>query len=330
MLLRKFVFVFILIIFVCPVFALNENDVKIDEEDLKKLGLEILKDRYSVSIQAFTLYTQFEQKMLEKIVPIPQKQYFISTGVNKSKSTIYYYEFNSYKDAEGALNFIRPFIWGSDKPSAMHPERIIHIDNYVIIISSPKENHFDYLLLKKIVYMPVPDELFLKLYNRMKCKTKNFDSPCGVLNTFIDKKNLAIKEAGPCFGEAWEVDKDGNVKKQFFEVIEIRKDNGSLKGYWTPIKPDNDTEKAQLLEILNNKKNGNTVKISNDLLSFLDSVYKKNSSEVILKDTNLSFMAQKGNVALIRKVDEGMILIVTSEHWVGKPVSFIVAYFWNK
>jgi len=178
--------------------------------------------------------------------------------------------------------------------------------------------------------MPVPGELFLQLYNRMKCKSKNFDSPCGILNAFFDKKTLTIKELGPCFGEAWEIDKDGNVQKHFYEVIEIRKNNGSLNGYWTPIKPENDTEKAQLVEIINNKKNGKIVTIQSDLLSFLNGIYKKNSSEVIVKDTNFYFITQKGNVALIRKVNEGIILIVTSEHWVGKSLPFIVAYFWDK
>jgi len=328
---KKNIFYSIIFLFISiNLFGLTESDIKITKGDITNSGGKIIDGEYPVSIQAGSLYSQFEQKLMKEILPMPVKQSFVSALYGDDKSTIYYYEFENRESADKAINFIKPFIWGESGPTQMHPERIYQLDNYIIIISSLKPNKLDALTKEKVFYLPVPENVITNIIKRTKCDKKGKVDPCALLKEFNTKNTEKIKPGKPYFGYAWEINKDGEITKTFFEVLEIREKDGKYFGHWFPLKPENKEEEAQITEITDNAKSGGKIALPPDLKSFLDSVFDKSNMELATKKDNVYFLEAGGNIAQLKQLKDKIILLVATEHWTGKPGSIILAVFWTK
>jgi|GEM_PF-3285042 len=311
-------------------YALSENDLRINDKDLASIGYTSSKERFAVSIQAYNLYSMVDDKSMSTLIKAPKKKFHVSAVRGTDKSTIYYYEYANHNDAGMARSFITQFIWGSDKRSKDHPERIYNLDNYIIVISSPEINHLDNLFTRKLEITPPSDALIRTLLERLQSPSNGFDSPRGALSAFLEQRIIPVRETGPCFGESWEIDAQGNVTKQFYEFIELRRNGEAFNGVWTPITPDNNDEKAQVLSHLKAGKSGNKAELSENLQSFINSMFSKQPDPVTVKNERYSFIIHKGNVACFRRVGNGIVLLVTTEHWLGTPQPFVIAYFWHK
>ena len=91
-----------------------------------------IEGEHPVSIQATTHYSTVEKTPIQSIRPARKSyQSFSCSGMN---STIYYYEYPTAKDLEGALGFTKALIWGEGGRTSMHPEMILPIENVLVII----------------------------------------------------------------------------------------------------------------------------------------------------------------------------------------------------
>ena len=324
---RNLIIQLIIVLISCPLFALTVSDISISESTLMKYGFTPSKEKFTTSMQTILFYDMLKDGSYKELLPIPKSQFYISAIKGKSKSTIYYYEFKNFQDAKLALNFIKPLIWGSEKRNKMHPERILHLNNFIVIISSSDSDLFSKLIFRKMAFLPVPDEQFPILIKRLNCKSNKLPTPCGILNSFSENKFLPLNPGGPYFGSAWNIDNQGNITKEFIEVLEIRQEKDTMKGYWFPIIPSNAEEEKQLKDILKQHSKGINVTLPKGLLSYLNGLFEKKANRLTIKSENNYFLPQKGNVAFLRQTNQGILLIVSGEHWIGEPTSFIIAFF---
>jgi tetratricopeptide (TPR) repeat protein len=99
-----------------------------------------IEGEYGISIQARTHYSMADEIPIEAIRPA--RKSYQSFSCSDKKSTIYYYEYPTAKDLEGALGYTKALIWGEGGRSSMHPEYIFPIENVLVIISSRDAEFF--------------------------------------------------------------------------------------------------------------------------------------------------------------------------------------------
>lgn len=94
-------------------------------------------------MHASVLYATIETVPAALCKPPVQKSYQ-SFDCGGTKSTIYYYEYPSKRDADGAKAYSKGALWG-DKghPTKKNPEIIVTQDNVLIVISSPDPEPFE-------------------------------------------------------------------------------------------------------------------------------------------------------------------------------------------
>lgn len=327
----KTILIIVLLLFPTLLFALTEDDISISSNDIISNGGIILNEMYAVTPQAALLYHQFEQNVTKGLIEKPIKQFYVSAVFDNMKSTIYYYKFSNHSEANKAYSYISGFIWGAEGQTKMHPEEINIYDNFVIVISSLKSNTCIQLLWDKIIHLQVPDELIGDLQKRLPSNNTDFDTPFGVLASFLKHDYLPIGEGGPYFGQSWELNEDGKINKTFNEVLQIKKVNNEYYALWTNFAFDNINLTKQLNEIIANRKEGNTAPISKELSEYLNKLFDDKATKVVIKHKTY-FVSAKGsmNVSQVIRVKDGYILLLTTEHWTGERGHFIIAYFWNK
>lgn len=326
----KTILITMLLLFPTLLFALSEDDITISSSDIISKGGTLLNEMYAISPQAGLLYHEFEQDITKGLIEKPVKQFYISAIFDGAKSTIYYYKFSNHSEAKTASGYIMGLIWGAEGQTEHHPETIVICDNFVVVISS-KSKQFLLLLWDKINHLQVPDALIEDLQKRLSSNNIDFDTPSGVLSSFLKHEYLPIEKGGPYFGQSWEVNEDGKINKTFIEVLKIKKVKNEYYALWTNFNIDNTNLAKQMNEIVVNRKKGDMAPISKELSEYLSKLFDDRATKVITKDTTY-FVSEKGsmNVAQVQRVKEGYILLLTTEHWTGETGHYIIAYFWNK
>jgi tetratricopeptide (TPR) repeat protein len=84
-------------------------------------------------MQAASLYSMDFPGKVFGAPPVARK--YQSMRCHKDEGTIFYLEFASQADTDGALGFIRGFVWGEDHPTYMHPELIDRWKNIIVVTS---------------------------------------------------------------------------------------------------------------------------------------------------------------------------------------------------
>ncbi len=328
---KKLLFTFSLMIFLSrSLFALEVTDIAVTKNDIINSGGAHIKGRYAVSIQAYNLYDQFQKKMMSSLLPQPVKQFYISAEYNKEKSTIYYYEFKDYDSAGKVVNFIKPLIWGESRPTEMHPERIYHLNNFVVVVSSSKNRQLDQILKNRVLYLTVPESLVSSIQKRLNCGKRREVNPCTILGEFKTEKNQQLRYGKSYFGYAWSVSINGEIRREFYEVLMLKKEKDEYYGNWFPLKPDNEEEKKQITGIIKNAEKGSDLNLPEGLKDFLKGIYQRDARRIIKKTGYIYFLESKGNIAQIKFTGNKIIFLVTAEHWSGKPGPVLLGFFWNK
>lgn len=313
-----------------PVLALTDTDILLTDGDIAALGGSRIGERCAVSVQAHSLFDMFSRGALAQAMPQSSSQRYVSLLAGGVKTTVYYYRFRNRDEASRALQFVRPFIWGGDRPSILHPERIYHFDNYLLVVSSPSRNPVDDMIADKVLRIPVPRSLLQTLQVRMRCGGREFDSPCGVLESLGTGGPLPVAAGGPCFGHSWEIGSDGRIEKTFYEVLHIKAERDGLHALWMPVRPDNDGERVQMEGLIARQKGGGVAEPPEDLAAYLAGMFTKHAVPLKYCGTRRAYLSTKGNTAQLLRVREGYVLIVATEHWTGRPERIILAYFWNR
>lgn len=319
---------FILILASLPAMALTELDMRITADELRQAGFVPADAPSCVSIQACALYEMTGKGPLREMGVAPRKRFHVSVTGPVGKATVFYYEFDDGAAAERAQMFVRANVWGGDQPTPRHPERIYRLDNYIVIVSSPIKDALDDLLVQRLITTPVPVSLIDAWLKRLPAGPSGFDTPRGVFEALRRGDSKPLEAGAPLFGRAWEINPDGVVTRSFIEVLDLRPTEGRLAGYWAPVKPDNDEERVQLEAILTQGRKGEKPVIPAGLMQYLGTLFPKGAQPLFLRD-GVAFLKQGGNVAMLRRVREGVVLIVATEHWTGKPSPVIIAMFWG-
>lgn len=100
-----------------------------------------IKGDFGISIQARNHYGTVMKLPLTLLKPPAHKE-LQSFACGEAKSTLYYYEYESKTDLEGALGYTKAFIWGDAGRSEEHPEYFLPIDNVLVVISSRDAEYF--------------------------------------------------------------------------------------------------------------------------------------------------------------------------------------------
>jgi len=309
-----------------PVFSLTIQDVLNRPEELKEAGCSEIAEARSTSVQASLLFESYAT--YRGMIPEPERK--IARGVlcGNVRGVIYYYQYQNASDRDRASNFIRPLIWGGDHPTPMHPERIMTASNLLVIISMQGNASITEAVNDRLFYRDYLPETLTALSARFHCTGKEeVNSPCGVIAGFAG--GAVLREETPySFGQSWEVSATGQVTREFYEVIRIRKSESTLTAQWLPVTPDDDSEKAMLESLLQAGKQGKPAQIPGPLLAFLDSNAGRNRIETRFIGNSLMLL-KEGNIAFVRRSGNCIFLIVTMEHWTGLPSTCILAYFWT-
>ena len=96
---------------------------------------------FGISIQARSHYRVVDSVGAPLFKP-PAHKALQSFACGKAKSTLYYYEYASKADLDGALGYTKGVIWGEGGRSEMHPEYIFPIQNVLVVISSRDAEYF--------------------------------------------------------------------------------------------------------------------------------------------------------------------------------------------
>lgn len=322
------IFLFGFFMITTSAYGLSDDDLRVDQETLIENGFKPSQEMYSVSIQAVSLYKAMQEKTYEGLVPTPDAQFYISGEKENSKFTAYYYRYKSREDATKSASFIKGLIWGeTGRPTKMHPERIISLNNYIIIISSKSPGLFSELLLRKVLLTTPPPELIRVFQERLNCSERKSFELCEALTLFSQEETLPAKAGGPWLGITWEVDEQGKVTKRAIDVFEIRAEESAFKGYWFSIKPSNPDEEKELNEIISSHSQGQKVDLSEGLLSFLNGAYHKVAEPVVSNKKGRLFLFQSKAAMYIKRVTRGYVVIVTTEHLTGESMPFLIAFY---
>ena len=125
-------------------FSQSLEKLKISSEELPK-EYTLTEESQCKSIQACLFYKQTDlySSFLGKI-----KSKEIQNFINKKDSgSIMYFEFEKDFNGEG---FLKGLLWGSDKPSKLHPEEFIAKGEILIIYSFKKDSELKKLSQDKI------------------------------------------------------------------------------------------------------------------------------------------------------------------------------------
>jgi hypothetical protein len=87
-------------------------------------------------VQVEILYERFD--IYQQLLPPLVAKKAQSFQCGNQKGTLYYFEFANVASREEAEKFIRPLLWGTDRPTKQHPEQVEHGDALAIVVSFPK------------------------------------------------------------------------------------------------------------------------------------------------------------------------------------------------
>src|SRR5579871_3657183 len=117
-----------------PAFAAGIKDVILSPDKLPS-GCKTIDGQYPVDIQISILY---DYKVYKDLLPELADKLAQSFECDGEKASLFFFQYKSSGDRTKSEHFIRPLLWGGDKPSREHPELIKEYDNILVIVSARK------------------------------------------------------------------------------------------------------------------------------------------------------------------------------------------------
>jgi len=251
------------------------DDLKLSPDDLPG-DCTSIDGVFPVDIQTRILYPQ-PRGAIPFLPPVIQKaaQSFDCGG---EKGTLYFFEFSDAKTRQDAEDdMIRPTLWGEDmKPTPMHPEQVVHFQNFVIIISFRRDPvSLDRALLAKIsnlqardtqsgILKDIGDEVLGFYSLRLKCGTTQASpggqAACAWLDSFAqgDSPGPLLGTPNLFVGVAVFFDPASNPGRTYYESLLFLDGKTDRVGFGA-VRPDNDDEKRDIEALIQAKRSKSEV-----------------------------------------------------------------------
>jgi hypothetical protein len=323
----KFLFItFFIFLFTTNIFSLTKEDYLIEQLDLTDAKCEVKKEILHSSIQLNILY---EYKTYKGIIPDLKNKETVNLLCPDDKGSIFYFEYQNAKDAASSLNFIQPLLWGGSSSSAMHPQRIYKFNNLIIVVSSSKKSQIDTAVINKLLFVNIPDETFISMKSKLACDIKNeIAVSCNIIDMFLKKQYLPASDQEFLFGKTILFNKKGESKVEY-TALKLKTTEGNSFGVLEHITPDNDKEKLELENLIEMQKKGKKPTPSKRFQEFLDTEIVKKYKKKIKVKNDIVYLSSSNNNYQIRKIKEGYIFIIATEHLTGNPAPFELGIFYN-
>lgn len=216
------------------------------------------------------------------------------------------------------LSFIRSVLWGGSKPTRLHPERIVEVDNVLAVVSSPKPDFLTSLLEHRKVFPDVSDKVVKKYMNRLGCKkpTGQTSNACEALNDFLsgtfDPQSVPLPFLR--FGSFWEVN-GKTIGDSGYEVLYMdRTDRDLIVASFGSIAPDNTEEEEQIVDQIDAQSRGEQAANAGPSIQFAMEKWGSTQARGTLAGgRTLAFLGQALRV-YVRRADDRWILITGHPH----------------
>ncbi|HEU5181343.1 MAG TPA: hypothetical protein VFW45_11150 [Candidatus Polarisedimenticolia bacterium] len=313
--------------------ALTFDELLIDKDEVNGV-CEFIEGEHPVSIQASV---QFDMSGKDEagitLYGNPKQKQFQSLSCGETNATVYYYEFPEQDDLARRLPALKKALWGEEGPSPMHPEQVLTMDQYLIVVSSRKPEFLVALLSHRTRFPNVENNLLDERLTRMHCDPKNKkekpEEPCRWLNEFksgVIPPDLRGREV-LLLGQSWNVGEDGHAQAPQFEALYVgRLPDGTTVASFTSIAPENEDERKQILAQMEAQKTGKPAETGAELRSFLmEGLASTKARARESGGRSLAFLAN-GNRVYLRR--EGPRIILTTNLMnPAKNAPFVVATF---
>jgi len=104
-------------------------------------GCKTVGGEHPVSLQASMQYSAPSPK--------PERKTFQSFHCSNHDSTVYFFQYSADTDMKLAVLLAGALVCGGPCPTSEHPERILTVENILVVISSPKPKTFESAITQK-------------------------------------------------------------------------------------------------------------------------------------------------------------------------------------
>ena len=332
---RRVLPVWLALLFLAPTMAhaLTFDELLIDKDEVDGV-CEFMEGEHPVSIQAAVQFDMSgEGDAGINIYGNPRQKQFQSLSCGGTNATVYYYEFPGKEDLEQRLPALKAVLWGEDGPTPMHPEQVITMDQFLIVVSSRKPDFLVSLLSHRTRFPNVENSVLDERLDRMHCKAKNKkekpEEPCPWLREFksgVTPAELLGKET-LLIGQSWDVAENGRAQAPQFEALYVgRLPDGTSVASFMSIAPENEDERKQIMAQMEAQKTGKVAETSGELLAFMKGALGQTKARARESGgRSLAFLA-KGNRIYVRRQGSRLIL-TTNLMYPAKNAPFVVATF---
>ena len=315
--------------------SLTFDEILIDKDEVGGV-CEFVEGEHPVSVQAGV---QFQMAGKDEagisLYGNPKQKQFQSLECGTSKATVYYYEFPGKGDLDKRLAGIKRALWGEQGPTPMHPEQVMTLDSFLIVVSSREPDFFVTLLSHRSRFPNIENSVLDERLTRMRCDAKKEEKPEALCQALRDFKigttpNELVGRESLLVGQAWEVGQSGRPEAPLFEALYVgRLDDGTSVASFTPIEPENDDERKQIQSQMEAQRSGKRAENVEGLMAFLrDALGQTRARARMAGGRSLAFLGS-GNRIYLRRQGPRLILTTNLMH-PAKDAPFVVATFETK
>jgi hypothetical protein len=312
--------------------SLTFDELLIDKDEVSGV-CEFTEGEHPVSAQAGV---QFDMAGKDEagisLYGNPKQKQFQSLECGAAKATIYYYEFPGKEDLDKRLPGIKSVLWGEQGPTAMHPEQVMTLDRFLMVVSSREPDFFVTLLSHRSRFPNIENSVLDERLTRMHCDSKKGEKPEALCQALRDFKigttpSELLGKGTLLIGQAWEVGQSGRPAAPLFEALYIgRLDDGTSVASFTPIVPENDDERKQIQSQMETQRTGKRAENAEELRGFLmETLGQTRARATQAGGRSLAFLGS-GNRIYLRRQGPRLILTTNLMH-PAKDAPFVVATF---